>query len=1032
MLKATQHLKPPFLYRCKIIGVFLALFLPISGIFAQVSGTVTTPDGDPMIGVTVLVKNSSNGTVTDIDGKYSIGNTSASDVLIFSFIGYTTIEESIAGRNSINIVLAEDAEALEEVVVVGYGTQKRTSITGAVSSVQSKDIKALPVGSVTQAIQGRVPGVSITNGGSPGSDPRVRIRGIGSISIGSDPLYVVDGVPQGALNNIDPKDIESIEVLKDAASAAIYGSRAANGVVLITTKTGKAGKVQINFDTYYGTQSAWKTLDLLNSEQYRQYGTALLTASGQPIPGRFNNMDVPIYEGATTTFAQTDTDWQDVMFNPAGMTDNQLSLSGGNERSRFYTSIGYFKQDGIMPFTSFDRKSFRVNSDHKINKYFSFGQTLMATTTKRVQERAGGGRSLLMNTMRMTPYWPVTDPTKVGGYSTTAQGLDATDPENPMRIADQEQKDQIDNGVKLVGTLFTDIKFTDYLTYRFTAGGDFAYSRFSGFLPIYNDGNRSRLAAQLNDNRGQFFSSVFTNSLTFNKTFNKHSVNVLGVAERQNARNISVNAGGQRPDNNIKTLNGTSNPTSSSNLSENVLFSYVGRLNYAYDDKYLLGASVRRDGSSKFAPGRKWGTFPAISLGWRVSEESFMEDVTAISELKIRGSYGQSGNNGLGDYQWQPLVQANNTQYPFNNTATLGSYFNSLGNTALSWEVTTMTNIGVDLSVFDSKFDLSAEFYERYTDGLLLNVPVPLSIGYSGSPLANVGAMRNKGFETALTYNFRKGDDFNFALTGTFDITRNNVESLATPNATIDGGANADFGGFAITRTQVGEPINSFFGWQVAGIFQSQAEIDALNAKATDGGFYINANTRPGDIKFADLNGDGKITADDRTFLGSILPKFSYGLNWAGNFKNFDFTMYLQGVQGNKVYNGTKVIGQGMLRLFNATTDVLNAWTPTNTDTDVPRAISGDPNGNARTSDRFLEDGSYMRIKNLSIGYTFPASSMKNLTGNVVERLRVYVSSQNLLTLTKYTGYDPEIVGGVDFGTYPQARTILFGLNLGF
>ena len=282
-----------------------------------------------------------------------------------------------------------------------------------------------------------------------------------------------------------------------------------------------------------------------------------------------------------------------------------------------------------------------------------------------------------------------------------------------------------------------------------------------------------------------------------------------------------------------------------------------------------------------------------------------------------------------------------------------------------------------------------------------------------------------------LFRSFRKGDDFNFALTGTFDITRNNVESLATPNATIDGGANADFGGFAITRTQVGQPINSFFGWQVESIFQSQAEIDALNAKA-DGGFYINANTRPGDIKFADLNGDGKITADDRTFLGSILPKFSYGLNWAGNFKNFDFTMYLQGVQGNKVYNGTKVIGQGMLRLFNATTDVLNAWTPTNTDTDVPRAVSGDPNGNARTSDRFLEDGSYMRIKNLSIGYTFPASSMKNLTGNVVERLRVYVSSQNLLTLTKYTGYDPEIVGGVDFGTYPQARTILFGLNLGF
>lgn len=1031
MFKTKPHLSRLNLLNSKFYGFLLALCLPLTGIIAQVSGTVTSSEGDPMVGVTVLVKNSSKGTVTDIDGKYQMEGTSDSDVLQFSFVGYTTVEEAIGNRKVIDVTLAEDAQALDEVVVVGYGTQKRSSITGAVSSVSSKDIKALPVGSVTEAIQGRVPGVAITNGGSPGSSPRVRIRGIGSISLGSDPLYVVDGVPQGALNNIDPKDIESIEVLKDAASAAIYGSRAANGVVLITTKTGKAGKLQINLDTYYGTQSAWRTLDLLNRDQYIQYGTALLTASGQPIPGRFNNLDVPIYEGATTTFAQTDTDWQDVMFNPAGITDNQLSLSGGNDRSRFYTSVGWFKQDGIMPFTSFDRKSFRVNSDHKINKFFSFGQTLMASTTRRVQERAGGGRSLLMNTMRMTPYWPVTDPTKVGGYSTTAQGLDATDPENPMRIADQEQKDQVDNGVKLVGTIFTDIKFTDYLSYRFTAGGDFAYSRFSGFLPIYNDGNRSRLAAQLTDNRGQFFSSVFTNTLTFNKTFNKHSINALAVAERQNARNISVNAGGQRPDNNIKTLNGTSNPTSSSNLSENVLFSYVGRINYAYDDKYLLGASVRRDGSSKFAPGRKWGTFPAISLGWRVSEEAFMESVEAISELKIRASYGQSGNNGLGDYQWQPLVQANNTQYPFNNTPTLGSYFNALGNTALSWEVTTMSNVGIDLSVLDSKFELSAEYYERFTDGLLLNVPIPPSIGYSGSPLANVGAMRNKGFETALTYNFRNGKDFNFALTGSFDITRNNVESLATPNATIDGGANADFGGFAITRTQVGQPITSFFGWQVESIFQSQAEIDALNSKA-DGGLYQTAGTRPGDIKFADLNGDGKVTADDRTFLGSILPKFSYGLNWAGNFKNFDFTMYLQGVQGNKVYNGTKVIGQGMLRLFNATTDVLNAWTPTNTDTDVPRAVSGDPNGNARTSDRFLEDGSYMRIKNLSIGYTFPASSMKNLTSDVVQRLRIYVSSQNLLTLTKYTGYDPEIIGGVDFGTYPVSRTILFGLNLGF
>ena len=1007
-----------------------------------ISGTITDDADNPLPGVSVLAKGTQKGTTTNTQGEYSLSLPGNSRTLVFSYIGYKTIEVAVNNESSISLKLEPSEEALGELVVVGYGTQKKSTLTGAVSSVTPKELKALPVVSATQALQGRVPGVQITNNSGPGTEPVVRIRGVGSVSLNPNPLYVIDGVPAGGLNNIDPKDIESLEVLKDASAAAIYGSRAANGVVLITTKKGTPGKMQINLDSYVGTQSAWKTLDLLNRDQYIKYGTALVTASGQAVPGRFNNLNTPIYDGASTTFAQTDTDWQDVMFRNAPITDNQLSLSGGNATSRFYTSVGYFDQKGILPNTEYHRYSFRINSDHKAKKWLTIGQTLLAATDFQIAERDGGGRSLIMNTMRMIPYWPTRDPTKLGGFSTTAQGLDATDPENPLRIAEMEQQNQQNHAFKLIGTIFAEVKFTDWLKYKFTAGTDFASTRFNGFLPIYDDGNRTRANATVQENRNQYFSTVFTNALTFEKTFGKHYINVLGVAEQQKSSSMGINASGVRPDNSIEVIQGVTNPNGSSTRSENTLISYVGRLNYEFAGKYLLGASVRRDGSSKFAPGHKWGTFPAVSAGWRISEEGFMKSIAAISELKIRGSYGQTGYNSIGDYEWYPLVRASNTLYPFGNKTQAGSYFDKLGNSNLSWEVTNMTNIGMDLSLFNNKINLTTEYYVRETNGLLLNVPTAVSIGYSQSPLANVGSMRNKGFELSAGYT-QTGRDFNWNLTGMLDVTRNQVLSLATPSATINAGSNADFGGTDITRTEAGHPIQSFFGYVVDGIFQSDEEVKAANAKAVAGGkgsFYQNDKTAAGDIRFKDLNGDGVINGDDRKYLGSYIPKFSYGLNFNGSYKGFDFTLFFQGVQGNKVYNGTKVIGQGMLRLFNASTDVLNAWTPQNTNTDVPRAVSGDPNNNSRTSDRFIEDGSYLRLKNFSIGYTIPADKIGKLTGSVLSKARIYVSSQNLLTFTKYTGYDPEVsskygnllTNGIDYGQYPQARTLTVGVNLGF
>jgi TonB-linked SusC/RagA family outer membrane protein len=1012
---------------------------------ADIRGKVSDANGQGIPGVSVVIKGTSRGTTTNGDGDYTLSAPSDA-VLVFSFVGYVSREVSVSNQTLLNVTLQQDERALEEVVVVGYGTQKRASVTGAVSSVTPKDLTAIPVVSAESALQGRVPGVRVVNNGSPGQSPIVRIRGIGSINFASGPLYVIDGIPSGDLNNLDPKDIESLEVLKDASSAAIYGSRASNGVVIITTKRGsKDGQLHVNVDSYVGTQSVWKKLDLLNTDQYVQYAKALNGNAGIALPDRLNNLNTPIYTGATQTFAQTNTNWQDVMFRTAPIQQHQISISGGNQKSRFFASAGYFDQEGVLIGTNYKRGNVRLNSDHQVTKAISFGQTLMISYDKtRGEQGFGGGRTAVMQTIRNLPYWPVTDPTKVGGYSSPT-AADGSDPDNPVRIALMDQS--YSQRVKILGSLYTEIKFTDFLKYRFSFGADIVSSRNNDIFPIYNDGYKGRTQQQLNDSRTMYYSPILTNQLTFEKSFGKHLINVTAVAEKQTFRSSNLSSTGYRPNNDIDVLQGVSNPGTTSDLQESSLISYVGRVNYDYNGRYLLSASVRRDGSSRFAPGNKWGTFPSASVGWRISEESFMKSVPAVSELKLRASYGETGFNGIGNYAWQTLVQADNTNYIFGATRTLGSYFDALGNTELKWETTKMSNVGVDLGLFSNKFTFTAEVYNRLTDGLLLNVPIPNSIGYASAPLANIGSMKNWGYEFQAGYNQSQGD-FRWNVSGNIDITRNRILSLATPSATIYSGLNQDFGGYDITKTEAGQPIQSFYGYVVDGIFSSVDQVYSSprqNRPDTREAHDPTKNTSAGDIKFKDLNGDGIIDANDRTYLGSFIPKFSYGLNFGANYKNFDLTVYLQGVQGNKIYNGTKVIEQGMLRLFNAGTDVLNAWTPTNTNTNVPRAVNGDPNNNSRTSDRFIESGSYMRVKNFSIGYTVPADVLSRISKNTLSKLRIYVSATNLLTFTKYTGLDPEIgvngnagdtskllTNGIDYGQYPQPRTFLVGLNFGF
>jgi TonB-linked SusC/RagA family outer membrane protein len=1018
-----------------------------------ITGKVTNENGEPLAGVSVLVRGTSKGTSTNENGVFSI-NAEVGETLEFSMVGYKVHVVKVGDDNTVNIRLQAETANMNEVIIVGYGTQRRSSLTGAIASVNNKTITELPVASVEQALQGRVAGLSVTNNGTPGTSPLVRIRGVSSISFASDPLYVIDGFPTGNLVHFDSRDIESVEVLKDASASAIYGSRATNGVILITTKKGKKdNKLKVQLDSYVGTQKAWKTIDLLNTEQYLRYERALNGAANIDLPPRLapDNFSKPIYDGATQTFSQTNTDWQDAYFKSGVITQHNLAVSGGNDMSRFYSSAGYFKQDGIAQGVYYERGNFRINSEHKISKVFTFGQNLFTAYSKQRYDNTTGNRTRLVNVIRQLPYLPVHDPTTQGGFRDAENSVDGADPTNPVMDA-LLLGDAYRKTLKVLGTAYAEVNFTPWLKFRSTFGVDHVNMFQHEYRPIFNSKGRAASLATIADVRTNFTTLLFTEQLTFDKTFGDHHLAVTAVYEQQGTRASGAQQGGNQTSNGIETLVGAINASSFSTRSENELISYVGRVNYEFAGKYLLSAAIRRDGLSVWAPGNKFANFPSASIGWRVNQESFMQNAKNISELKIRGGYGVTGLNGIGifaalpnsqlpnDYPWQAVVLQNGALYPFNNTIPTGgnaSFYNALANPDLEWEKTKQLNIGVDLGLFNNRISLSADYYRRKTDNLMLSVPTPPSFGFNGGGvLANVGSMENNGLDLQLVYSKKQGE-FKWDITGNMSFISNKVIHLNTPNATIDQGGDQDFGGGApITRTMAGQPIQSFLGYIVDGIFQSQSEIDASPFQTT--------GTKPGDLKFRDISGpdgkpDGVITAADRTFIGNYLPDFTYSLNFAGNYKNFDVSVFFQGVQGNKIFNATRIISEGMARLFGAGTAVLNAWTPTNTNTSVPRAVSGDPNQNVRPSTRWLEDGSYLRLKNIVIGYNVPADFLQSFTKGAISNLRVYVSSQNLVTFTDYKGWDPEIgtknttlTNGIDYGQYPAARSFQFGVQAGF
>ena len=995
----------------------------------EVSGTVIDSETQETLpGVNIRVKGTTTGTATDLDGSFILSVPSADAVLQFSFIGYRLKEVRVGNSTTLSVSLDPDLSSLSEVVVVGYGTQERAKVTSAISSISAETIRELPVPNLASAIQGRAAGVQVTNPGSPGGNPVVRIRGVGTVG-NNDPLYVIDGVPAGGLNLINPADIESIEVLKDASAAAIYGSRAANGVILVTTKKGTVGKPVVRVDSYIGTQSAWKQLDLLKRDDYMAFGRDLLGNAGDPPPQRFGNMG---------ELANVETDWQNEMFRSATIQDHNVGVSGGSDNVIYNVSAGYFGQEGIMLGTDFERFSFRSNTEITLSPRVKVGQTLTVAYSNRNNEPLTGGRTQMEHMVKSVPYMPVRDESRLGGFRTPDR-VDGSDPENPVQqVTLRTNRAQ---EYKILGTAYVTVDILEGLRYKFLVGTDLAMGTNNAYTPRYNSGDfHIQPFAVINQNRSSYFSPLVSNQLSYTKTINRHTFDVLGVLEQQTFLSTTLAGSGQNfLTNEIRELQGVQNQTSNSSKIEYALISYLGRINYDYDQKYLFSASVRRDGGSRFGPNNKWGTFPSVSAGWRISEEPFLQSVTALSDLKLRASYGETGNDQIGNYVYQATINSN-FFYPFQGNLDPGSTISTLANTDLRWETTIMKNIGLDLGLFNDNLNLSFEWFDNRTEGMILGVPVPPSLGYDGAPVANVGTVSNRGVELALGYRKYTGD-FQFAIDGNIGFVRNELLSLGTGN-TIFG---PEFQGDPMTFTEEGRPIGYFYGWMVDGIFQSnEAAQTAPRQNLPDdlANYDPTSHTAAGDLRFTDINGDGLINANDRTYLGHYLPDFTYGLNLSANFRNFDFSMFLQGVQGNEIFNLLRFHTEGMTRLFNASEVVLDRWTPQNTNTDVPRAVNGDPNRNARASSRWIEDGSYARIKNMSIGYTIPASVLQRASNGSISNVRVYVSGQNLLTFTNYTGYDPEIAAreginttlglGIDYGQYPAARTFIGGLQITF
>ena len=974
----------------------------------KITGKVTDTTGDPLPGVSVVIKGTNKGTATDADGLFQVEIAAEDRILVFSFIGMKSREVEIGNQTVLNVTMEEGDLELDEVVVIGYGVQKKKDLTGAVSAITSDEISSLPVTGVQQALQGQASGVMITqNHGAPGAGIQVRIRGVGTIG-DSDPLYVIDGVPtKDGINSLNTTDIESISILKDAAASAIYGTRSSNGVILITTKRGKAGVTDVAFNSQYGVQMISNKLDLLNAKQYADICDEALVNAGMP----------KVWNGSVTGKG---TDWQDVVFQNATYQKYDLTVSKGDDKTQFLLGAGYLGQEGTVRYSGLERYNIRFNIDSRVNDNFHVGANLNLARTNEDMidvEINGVVRSALFQPPTVDVYNP--DGTYAG------PGANEGDAQNPLGMADRSDKSSQNN--LAFGNIFGEYSILPNLKFRSSLGVNIYSTLTRDFDPTFSEGNANRNVNSLLQTSVNYSDIIWENTFSYKPQIGEFAkLDILAGNTVESSKNQVMSGYREGFAGNMDFLQyldgGSFNDKTRGNLYEWSLASFYGRATVDIKGRYLMTANVRVDGSSRFGKSNRWGTFPSVSFGWRISDEPFF-NVGFINELKPRFSWGSLGNQDIGLYAFssnlsQVFYTIGNPQIPQVGYAPASDF-----NPDVRWETTTQTNLGIDLTAFENRLTITIDRYSKITSDMLLTLPQPSTSGFGSTGWENLGKVSNKGWEFLAGWKDYAGD-FSYGITANLSTLKNEVVSLGGSGEPITNNIFFDLA----TRTEEGHSIREFYGYVADGVFQNLGEIEAHE---------IQPDAVPGDIRFKDINNDGELTSDDRTFIGNPYPDFFYGINLNIGYRDFDVSALFQGQYGNEIYNAAAFWLTNSGYNYNKSTQILNRWTGPGTSSFEPRVTTLDNNQNARASTRYIEDGSYFRLKDFKLGYNLPEELLSRVK---ISRLRIYLAAHNIWTITDYTGFDPEVGAsrsaektvGFDEVTYPQSKSFLVGLNVTF
>lgn len=1005
-------------------------YIPLPGLvnkkLISISGQVTdSPDGAPLPGVNILEKGTSNGVATDADGKFTLNVSSEASILVFSFIGYVTQEITVGNQSVINVQMTSDINTLNEVVVVGYGTQEKSDVTGSISSVKGSDFANLPVSSTQQALQGRTAGVNIVrSGGGPGSTGDIRIRGVGTVNDAS-PLVIIDGVPSdGPLSDVNPNDIASVDILKDASASAIYGTRAANGVVIVTTKRGKFGQsMKMSVNGYSGVSNRIKSIDVLDAPTLAMLKRERYTNDGIAID--------PIWEDAQYQTQQTD--WQDAVLGKGTVNNLDISISSGGEKSAFSLSGGVYNEQGMIKNSYFKRYSFRINSDHTISRKFKLGQNLQITsqagTTPNTLSAQDG---LVWSAIRFHPGLPIKFAD--GSYSSSQVSPQFGDINNPIFTIDTQ--DRRSTRSRMLASVNGDLELLKGLHAKANVALDASFGDYREFNIRVLDQTRTTTNNSRTVSSNKSYSLLQEYFLNYNKQWGIHDVTVVAGYSQQTFNYSDMSAQKKdlpSEDPSQRYLNSGGTLTSATEgRSYNALQSVFGRANYSLQNKYLATVTFRADASSRFAPSKHWGYFPAFSLGWRISEEPFFADMTnTISSLKVTGGYGELGNSNIPSLQYLSLISGG-YRYSFGDAQTLGSAQSLIGNQSIGWERATMTSFGLEAGLFQNQIQVTIGYFNKRTEDMLLAPPSLGSIGTATIPFQNVGELVNKGLEVELSYRKSTGP-ITYTIAGNFSYITNKVTKLFNSNflsSQLYGRSSSE-----ISRTYEGNPIATFYGWKTNGLYQNQGEIDS-DPNISEDPRRSDGQIQPGDVRFLDLNGDHVIDDLDRTIIGNPTPKITYGINAGVEYKGIDVSLFFLGSAKVDIYNADRMQGIDPTYPFNMYAETINRWHGEGTSNTIPRMTTARDNLNHRTSDMFVESGAFFRLKNVTIGYTLP-QSITNIVR--LSKARFYVTGQNVFIITNYKGMDPElgIVQGnfqmnVDYAQYPQARTWTVGAQLSF